>query len=798
MKKAFYYFSLFAGIVVVMVNVYGFFLLSQRPGLPPEIKNAMGKDQVLRLDGIKVEKKEDVEFLLSRKSIGTPTRFTVQGDREIFEQEERLVSYYTGIPYPLLYFFIGLIGIFVGLVVFVLRPKDQKARIFYWATVAFSSAMTISGGFYCLRDSWTSYIPGIIFYIFYPLAPALFLHFSLSFGRIRSLVTIFLIYVPSLIFIVLKEIFFLSSSLSSSMEMYRLYQSTVYAFRFYLIVYLLGSIFLLIHNYIKSDLDEHRAQIKWVLLGFCFGLGPFIFLYQLPRVLRANPLFSEELAAAFLIVLPFAFAFSIVKFKLMDVELIINRSLVYSILTVFTVSVYLIFVQVSRDLVTRIFPLREGTVSVLGALVAAVAFHPARKKIQEFVDKSFFRVSYDYKRAVFSFNERAQRIARPEHLVDFLITKIQKTLPLEYLGLFLYIPRNGKKDLYITREEGGKTGAASLKLPRGSSILAKRESVQTEQNLDFSKEDLLQKKNAEMIIPLLFPSKTLTGYISLGRKRSGGRFTQDDIELLRTFAGDLALNLERMRLQEEVVYEKAEKEKLDDLNRLKTEFISSVSHEIRTPMSSIQGISEILQGGKIKAKEKQDELLRVMGLECGRLSRFLRNILDFGKIEQKDTIYHLQDSDLCSSVDEITRLYRAAMEKAGFSFKANIPKHPIFLRIDKDAVKQALTNVLDNAIKYAGEKREINILLLEKERNVEIHIKDKGIGIPAQEQGRIFEAFYRAAEARQIDPRGVGLGLKIVKHIMDAHKGKVQIQSLSGKGSTFILVFPKHEKDTDH
>ncbi len=106
-------------------------------------------------------------------------------------------------------------------------------------------------------------------------------------------------------------------------------------------------------------------------------------------------------------------------------------------------------------------------------------------------------------------------------------------------------------------------------------------------------------------------------------------------------------------------------------------------------------------------------------------------------------------------------------------------------------MKQALTNLIDNAIKYSQDEKEINIRLVEQKKHIEIQVEDKGLGISPEEQERIFEEFYRAANASQHSTKGVGLGLKITKHIMTVHKGDVKIESQPNKGSTFILIFPK-------
>jgi signal transduction histidine kinase len=156
----------------------------------------------------------------------------------------------------------------------------------------------------------------------------------------------------------------------------------------------------------------------------------------------------------------------------------------------------------------------------------------------------------------------------------------------------------GSRLLYPEHGEPADCVSLLSLLPSGR-VCARRESVSTEEGIDFSQADALRIRRWEMALPIPFRTPALRGLMLLGKKRSGQRFTPEDIELLQTLAIDLSLNLERLRLQEEVIYERAAKEKLDELNRLKTEFVSTVSHELRTPLTSIQGLSEILETGKV-------------------------------------------------------------------------------------------------------------------------------------------------------------------------------------------------------
>ena len=145
---------------------------------------------------------------------------------------------------------------------------------------------------------------------------------------------------------------------------------------------------------------------------------------------------------------------------------------------------------------------------------------------------------------------------------------------------------------------------------------------------------------------------------------------------------------------------------------------------------------------------------------------------------------------MVSLIRETVKLFQYRSDSDEFMLKTKLPRKSLFLEIDQDAVKQALTNLFDNAIKYSSDKKEIVVDLVREDKHVEIRVKDSGIGIPAEEHEKIFEGFYRHVDADRHNPKGVGLGLKIVKHIMKAHGGEVAVESQPGEGSVFSLIFP--------
>ncbi len=151
----------------------------------------------------------------------------------------------------------------------------------------------------------------------------------------------------------------------------------------------------------------------------------------------------------------------------------------------------------------------------------------------------------------------------------------------------------------------------------------------------------------------------------------------------------------------------------------------------------------------------------------------------------------MEPMEIIPLIENMLKLFKPRFESEKFRVKTHFPDNPVVLRVDPDAFVQALTNILDNAIKYSRDQKNIEISVSEKKTEVEVKIKDRGIGISGNEQKKIFDNFYRTPEAVKKFPKGVGLGLKIVKHIMSAHKGSIRIVSQPGQGSEFNLIFPR-------
>jgi signal transduction histidine kinase len=233
------------------------------------------------------------------------------------------------------------------------------------------------------------------------------------------------------------------------------------------------------------------------------------------------------------------------------------------------------------------------------------------------------------------------------------------------------------------------------------------------------------------------------------------------------------------------------------LAQAKSNFVANVSHELKTPLSLLSLFSEILELGRVKNEEKRIEYYRIMRHESRRLNKTIDNILDFSKIEAGRKTYDFKEGDMAEVIENVLSSYRYQILNSGFAIQTNIqPGLPAVL-IDRDAMAQAISNLLDNAIKYSGEVKQLSITAETVRSDLSVEIADHGIGIPRVEQTRIFEKFYRVGNGLVHDVKGSGLGLSLVKHIIEAHKGTISVDSDVGKGSVFRILLPLGRRPAD-
>lgn len=232
-----------------------------------------------------------------------------------------------------------------------------------------------------------------------------------------------------------------------------------------------------------------------------------------------------------------------------------------------------------------------------------------------------------------------------------------------------------------------------------------------------------------------------------------------------------------------------------ELARMKSDFVSTISHEFKSPLTSIRQLAEMLQTGRVPSEERRQKYYDVLLEQSERLSLLTENVLNFAKMEEGCKEFTFERTDMKYLIEDLVSSVQERVRHAGFDIQLEVEDSLPPIMIDKDAIVQAVNNLIDNGLKYSGEIKKVEVRAFKEERNLVIAIQDFGNGIEKDKMDKIFDRFYRGGDELTRTVKGSGLGLTLVKHIVDAHHGSVHIESEPGQGSTFSLKLPLEETD---
>jgi signal transduction histidine kinase len=227
-----------------------------------------------------------------------------------------------------------------------------------------------------------------------------------------------------------------------------------------------------------------------------------------------------------------------------------------------------------------------------------------------------------------------------------------------------------------------------------------------------------------------------------------------------------------------------------DTAAMRSHFVASVSHELKTPLTSIRAHAETLLMGRAENPETTREYLKTIVSESERLTRLVESVLDLSRIEQGRKTYRMKTTRLGEVVHSAAKTMEYPLSQLGFTLTISSDATEPTLVADADALEQAILNLLGNAMKYSGAARSIEMRMGSATDEAFVDVVDHGIGIPREDQTRIFEKFHRVQSADTEGIAGTGLGLALALHVAEAHNGRIDVVSNVGQGSTFSLRIP--------
>jgi len=224
--------------------------------------------------------------------------------------------------------------------------------------------------------------------------------------------------------------------------------------------------------------------------------------------------------------------------------------------------------------------------------------------------------------------------------------------------------------------------------------------------------------------------------------------------------------------------------------RLRSDFVAAVSHEFRSPLTAMNQVAELLATGRVANDERRDAYYGLLMRETQRLGRLVENLLDFGRSEAGSREARRESVDLAALARETVEEFQQDASQRGYEIALSGADAALWIDADRDALGRALWNLLDNAVKYSPDCRTVWVSVSRAGSRAGVAVRDAGVGIATGEQDEIFGKFIRGAAARSTGAKGTGLGLALVRHIVDDHGGDIRVSSEPGAGSTFTITLP--------
>lgn len=574
--------------------------------------------------------------------------------------------------------------------------------------------------------------------------------------------------------------------------------------------FLWGAGILLKYYKTAKDMNE-KIQLRYIFTGFTLALIPAVTANGiLPALGNDEAILYGPNSVIFIAIFT---SIAIVKHGLLNIRLIVARSVGY----LFSLGILLfIYIVVSNFVTNIVNELLPGTsfinqaisIVVLGILI--ISYTPLKRRFDKLSNKLFYQDSYDSQEFLDELNQVLVISTDTDVLLRKSAVIIAKYLKTEFCVFGLretaYSPQRviGTTDKHFSKEDIDEVRRHTVRIHH--IVIAADDLPPEEESLRYH-----MQKGDVAVMTRLTPAVDLEvegiGYILLGFKKSGNPFSKQDLKLLEIISNGLvvaiqnALRFEEIENFSETLQQKVDdatkklkraNEKLKTMDETKDEFISMASHQLRTPLTSVKGyVSMVLEGDAGPLNDMQKKLLEQSFISSQRMVFLIADLLNLSRLKTGKFIIDAVPSNLADVIEGEVQQLKETAEAKGMTLNFHQPKSFPTLMLDETKIRQVIMNFVDNAIYYTPAGGKIDISLVENDKTVEFRVKDNGIGVPESEQHNLFNKFFRAKNAQKARPDGTGLGLFMAKKVIVAQGGALIFDSKVGKGSTFGFSFAK-------
>ena len=704
-------------------------------------------------------------------------------------------------PHLLLILLESLVFFAVNFLVFCPRVDRGPVRDFYWCTLLYGVAVALNGIYFPQSASWADVARPLVWIACLAALPVFFFHMSLTFPRRDPVLDRYPIVILGAVGIALgvfvwQSFGFLRYFAAPSPAAW----SAVAPARLLAEIFLVSAVgagcFILYRRGRSLQLTREREQTKWLLWGFTIGVTPYVFLRTLPKVAGLASPIPPEVDRIFELAIPIAFALTVVRYRFLDIDIIIRRSLIYGILSGILFGIYaLVWVLLGQRLALK-FPHFAGVIQAVAIALPVALFNPTRRQIGHWVDRTFFKIQYDFDQALASLQQRIREAASQVEIGEVCVDFLRRQLLVRKAAM---VVRKGGSPA-ATDDFGEEPALDAARLlgrtfPGATSTIAAPSTTSRPEIERPEFPAVLHDSGIRLAVPLQSQRGSL-GVILVGEKVSERRFIDEELRLLERVGAEATAVLDRVELVQLAAEAAEERRRAEELNRMKTDFFSRVAHDLRTPLTSIQyTVDNLLDGVRGSPAPEHASSLRAVRGASNQLGRLVSNLLDLSRLDQPGADAKLGPVSVTQIVEETVTTLRPLGATRGirFEFRGDGEAGPV--RGDRDKIFEIVANLLENAARYSPEGASVEVTLRRCGGNRQsIEVRDHGPGLAAGESELIFGRFQQGTPSPYSKQRGFGLGLYVVRSYAELMGGAVTASNHPEGGALFVCTLPEWEK----
>jgi len=569
---------------------------------------------------------------------------------------------------------------------------------------------------------------------------------------------------------------------------------------------------ILLYKAYRKQKNARRSQIAYVLtgmvIGFAGGSTNFLLWYNIPIPPIANVLVS--LYVGFV-------AYAIIRYRLMDIRIVIRKSIVTitALATIISIGLLLMYAE-TRLFNNALSPATAGAV-ILG--ISVLLYNPVRNRYLKLANKYFFTSLYNYQKTIEDLTRSLTTVIELKKVVDMIVDTIMQTMGLDRAGVLILedaSAKNKKERRYSIAKIVGFDKKNGISLVKDNFLTKYLEETKKplvyeeihrlaeEEGSEGKKDELLKlqknmkKIEASVCLPLTSGQKMI-GLIVLGNKVARDAYTKEDLELLTTLSGQASVAIENGLLVQEVKrfnetlqseVEKQTKE-IKDLYEMKSNFLTVASHQLRTPTSIIRGTLSMLVEDDLPS-EQVNKMTASAFESSSNLERVIEDILVAAEIDSSKFNFSPEPVDIIPVIKKVVKDLKLKADTKGLKLNFDEPGFKKAMAMTHATkVEQAFANLIDNALNYTTTGSVTVSIKPEKKKGQDYFTfvcKDTGIGMTKEDIKKIGEKFFRSKNVFSVHPNGTGLGVYIVKSVVDSSEGFLTVESPGlEKGSSFMI-----------